>query len=126
MNRMLTILLLALAAGCASVKRIPMDGNSRVEGGLQPIETVEISNTCWYLFACLPIASGEPDAPNEFGCRVFRNSVNLENQLRMLQREVDQKGARRAINVTTLTTDEDLLLLLLVRGNIHTSAVLVK
>ena len=117
---------LALAAGCASVTVCDQVGGVKVEAGLTPIETVEVSNMCWSFLCCLPIASGDIGNPNGHTCDWFTDTAKVENQLKMLQAEADRVGAKRAVNVTTLTTDEDFFLFLFLRNKIHTSAVLVK
>lgn len=126
MRQLVYLLVLSLVTGCATVNRIPMDARVRVEGGREPIETVEISNTCWHLLSLIPIASGNPDNPNGFGCRVFQNTLTLNGQRRMLEAEVARVGATKALNVTTLSTDETCFLILFLREKLHTSAVLVK
>lgn len=122
----LSVPALSLFFGCASVNVSDRVGNVKVEDGLTPIETVEVSNMSWMFLVGLPIAGGDVDNPNGHTCDWFTRSSTLENQLKMLQAEADRVGARRALNVTTLTTDEDFFLFLFLREKIHTSAVLVK
>ena len=50
----------------------------------------------------------------------------VENQMKMLEAEVRRTGARKAINVVTVSTDETAFLFLLMREKLHTTAVLVK
>ena len=126
LSRLLAMAALALSAGCASVSVSDDVGGVRVEGGLEPIESVEVSNTTWLFLACLPIAGGDVDNPNGHTCDWFSDTATTANQLKMLQAEADRVGARRALNVTTLTTDEDFFLFVFLRNKIHTSAVLVK
>lgn len=123
-------LLLSLAAvvvtGCATVSRVPCEGSVCAEDGLTPVETVEISNTCWFFLACLPIAGGDVDDPNGWTCSPFSDTATLENQMKMLQAEAERVGAKKAVDVTTLTTDEDVFLFVFLRDKIHTSALLLK
>jgi len=126
MTRLATLFLLALTVGCATVNRVPMTDKTRVEGGLEPIETVEISNTCWYFLSCLPIASGDVEAPDSWGSKWFRDTLTLDSQMKMLKDEIVRTGARRAVNVSTLATDEDCFLFVFLREKMHTSAVLAK
>ena len=126
MNRLCALLVLTFVTGCATINRIPMDARVRVEDGREPIETVEISNTCWHFLSFLPVASGNPDNPNGFGCCCFRNTLTLGNQFRMLQKEAERVGAGKVLDVTTLTTDETCFFILFLREKIHTSAVLAK
>ena len=116
----------ALLCGCSSVKRISDFRGVKVEDGLEPIEVVDVYNTNWLLLSLLPIASGDPDNPDGWTTCFFRNTVTVENQLKMLENEARRVGASRAVNVTTSSTDESAFLILFLREKYHTSAVLVK
>lgn len=118
---------LALAlCGCSSVKRITDFHDIKVDDGLVPLETVDIYNSNWLLLSLLPIASGDPDNPDGWTTCFFRNKATVENQIKMLENEAKRVGASRAVNVTTTTSDESVLLILFLREKCHTSAVLVK
>ena len=118
---------LALAmCGCSSVKRLSDFRGVKVDNGLEPIEVVDIYNTNWLLLSLLPIASGDPDNPDGWTTCFFRDKATVENQIRMLEAEAKRVGARRAINVTTVSTDEAAFLVLFLREKYHTSAVLVR
>ena len=112
--------------GCSSMKRISDFRGVKVDGGLEPIETVDIYNSNWLLFSLLPIASGDPDNPDGWTTCLFRNKATVENQIKMLENEAKRVGASRAVNVSTTTTDESVLSILFLREKYHTSAVLVK
>ena len=120
------VLAFAMATGCSTVSRVPCEGGAFAGDGLTPVETVEISNTCWLFLACLPIASGDVENPDGWTCSMFSDTATLENQMKMLQAEADRVGAKKAVNVTTLTTDEDFFLFVFLRDKIHTSALLLK
>ena len=120
-------LIIALAlCGCSSVKRLSDFRGVKVADGLEPIELVDIYNTNWLFLSLLPIASGDPDNPDGWTTCVFRNQATVENQIRMLEAEANRVGAKRAVNVTTTSTDEEAFLILFLREKYHTSAVLVK
>ena len=123
-----TILLFALAAcaGCTtSITRLPPPTALRT-ADVVPIEAVEISNANLLLLSLLPLASGDPDAPNAGAFRWFTDTLSVANQVQMLEAEAARVGATRAVEVTTLKTDESLLFFLLQREKMHTSAILVK
>ncbi len=127
----LTVIVAALflalgGTGCATVRRMDDCRGVKVEAGQEPIEAVDICNTNWLLLSLLPIASGDPDNPDGWTTAFFRNTVTVENQMRMLEDEARRVGARQAINVATISSDESVFLLLFLREKIHTSAVLVK
>ena len=122
-----SIFLLRLAcAGCATIRRATDYHGSRIENGERPIETVEIENTAWLLFKFIPLGSGDPSNPDKFGCRLFRNSVSLQNNLDMLQSEMKRVKAGRVVNLTSRKTDETIFVILLTRHAYHTSAVLLR
>ena len=113
-------------AGCATIKNANDYHGMGVEGGEPPIETVEIENTGWLLFKCIPLGSGDPLRPNECSCRFFMNTVTLQNNLKMLENEMERVGAKRVANLTSRKTDESMFIILLSRRAYHTSAVLLK
>ena len=123
----LVIAVLAVSLfGCSSVRGITDFRGVKVEDGVEPIEVVDIYNTNWLFLSLLPIASGDPDNPDGWTTCFFRDKATVENQIRMLEAEAKRVGASRAINVTTVSTDEAAFLLLFLREKFHTSAVLVR
>lgn len=123
--------LIALAAaltlsGCATINTGNDYHGVRVEGGEAPIETIEIENTGWLLFRCIPLGSGDPLQPNRKTCRFFRNTVTLQNNLEMLEDEMERTGSTRVVNLSSRKTDESLFIIFLTRRAYHTSAVLLK
>ena len=125
--RGLAIAILAVSLlGCSSVRGIADFRGVKVEDGVEPIEVVDVYNTNWLLLSLLPIASGDPDNPDGWTTCFFRDKATVENQIRMLEAEAKRVGAGRAIDVTTVSTDETAFLFLFLREKIHTSAVLVR
>ena len=108
------------------MKRITDFRGVKVEDRVEPVELVDISNTNWLFLSLLPIASGDPDNPDGWTTCFFRDTVTVENQVRMLEAEARRVGASRAINVATVSTDEEALLILFLREKFHTTAVLVR
>ncbi len=115
----------SLLCGCASVHVAEDFHGVRVEEGLDPIETVEITNSGWLLFMCIPLASGDVSRPNEMSTRFFARTVTLENNMKMLSEEMARVKAKKIANLTSRYTDENVLLILLKRRAYHTSAVLL-
>ena len=126
MKRLALCIVAAALGGCATVDRL--DGNlcKKSYDGMVPQEAVQVMNTNWMLLSLIPIASGNPDKPNECSCRWFRNTVTLDNQLRMLDAEARRAGACRADNIMSDSSKERVFFFLLKREKLHTSAVLVK
>ncbi|MBQ6915002.1 MAG: hypothetical protein IJQ65_04715 [Kiritimatiellae bacterium] len=116
----------ALLSGCATIDSLDCVRHAPVEGGMTPVENVQVMNTNWKLLSCIPLASGDPAQPNTVACRMFRNTVTLQNQLDMLEAEARRTGAKKAVDVTTEYSNERVLFFLLLREKILTSATLVK
>lgn len=104
-----------LLAGCASV-RISSKGDRTM---------VDINNTGWYLLNLIPLASGDPHDPNGCSCMLFRRTVTLENNMKLLDYAVRKTGADSFGSVVSYTTDESVLFILLKRHVCHTSAELI-
>lgn len=116
----------AALAGCATIKRANDYHGALMENGETPIETIEIENTCWLLFAFLPLGSGNPYAPDVCSYTFLQDTATLDNNLMMLKDEANRVNAKRVLNLTSRVTNESLLLFLLTRKACHTSAVLLK
>lgn len=126
MKRVLGALVVAALCGCSTtLTRLPAPKGLH-EPNVQPLSTVEVSNASLLFLSFLPIASGDPSAPNSGACTWFEDTTTVESQLKMLDDEAARIGATRAVDVTTLRTDESLFFFLLQREKIHTSAVLVR
>ena len=128
MNRFAAFALLSLllAAGCTTYRATSVFNGVNVDGGRHPVETIEIANTGWFLFTCLPLASGNPDKPNRNSCRWFTNTVTLSNNIEVLERHMREKGVTEVANLTSHCEDEKYLIFLLARRAYRTSAVLLE
>jgi len=124
--RVFPILAILCASGCALVTRLPSEPGAKTQEGEEIVETVQVMNSSWSLLCLLPLASGDVDSPDCVSCLPFRDSVNLENQVKMIEAEAKRCGASCAKHVVTYEDDEDVFLLLLLRRKIHTSAILVR
>ena len=101
-------------SGCASVDYSDASGRTMVD----------ITNSGWYLFNFIPIASGNPDCPNESDCRFFKETTTVENNGKMLDFATERK-AKSIKSIKSSWTDESVFIILLKRHVIHTSAELV-
>ncbi len=116
MKRLAFLLLAALlAGGCATVHYSDEGGKTMVD----------VANTGWYLFNLIPLASGNPEAPNEVGFKLFRQTTTLQNNVRLLDYAATERGASDIKAVSTFTSDESVFIILLKRHIIHTSAELI-
>lgn len=126
MKKTAFMFLAAFAAGCTTVQYTTVYNGVKVDNGRTPIATVEIENSGWFLLGFIPIASGNPEKPDCCSCKIFRNTVNLENNYRVLERKAQDAGADSIANLTSHWTDESAFVILLKRRACHTSAVLLK
>ena len=126
MKRLAFCAVAAVLGGCATVDRLDGKLCEKTYDGMVPVEVVHVMNTNWRLLACIPLGSGNPEIPNRCKCRMFTNTVTLDNQLRMIEAEAKRVGAKRAVDVTSDSSKESVLFFLLKREKLHTSAVLVK
>ena len=115
MKHALAALLAASLCGCATVRYCDVGGKTMVD----------VTNTGWYLLNVIPIASGNPDAPNECSCKLFRQTTTLANNTRLLDYAMAERSATGLKTVTSYTADESVLFVLLRRHACHTSAELV-
>ena len=127
-NRLIPLFAAAalFACGCTTVLKSKEFGDVKTDGGSTPVAAVEIENSVWLLFNFIPVASGSPDHPNRNKCKLFRNTVNLENNMKVLQSEMVQEEVTKVANLTSHYSEESYLFFLLARRACHTSAVLVK
>ena len=102
-------------SGCASVDYSDAGGRTMVD----------ITNSGWYLFNFIPIASGNPDRPNESDCRFFKETATVENNVKMLDFAATERKAKSIKSIKSSWTDESVFIILLKRHVIHTSAELV-
>ena len=122
----LAVAVALLASGCTTVLKSKEFGNVKVDGGTTPVAAVEIENSVWLLFNFIPVASGSPDHPNSYRCKLFRNTVNLPNNMEVLRAEIASEGVSEVVNLTSHYADEKYLFFLLARRACHTSAVLIQ
>ena len=114
------------ACGCTTVLKSKEFDDVKTDGGSTPVAAVEIENSVWLLLNFIPIASGSPDHPNLNRCKLFRNTVNLPNNMKVLQSELELEGVTTVTTLTSHYLEENYLFFLLARRACHTSAVLVK
>ncbi len=106
----------AATCGCSTVKVCSEGGHTMCI----------IENSGWKMLNLIPIASGDPHHPNENSCRIFRNTVTLENNMKMLDWTMRKYGATGVKNLTSHMTDEQVFIMLFKRYTYHTSAELTR
>lgn len=96
-----------------------------VDGRQDPLCTIEIENTGWFLVYSIPLICGNPHYPNDNDYRLFHNTVTVENNINALKKEMERRGTIRVANLYSRTKSEPYFLVLY-RRECHTSAVLLK
>ena len=124
--RTFAFLILLCAGGCASVRMTSAYNGVRTDGGYKPFATVSIENTGWFLFNAIPLASGNPDRPNEDDWHFFRNTVTLDNNMKMLDETMARHGATRFNHLTSHLKDDFYYFFILYRRTCQTSAVILR
>ena len=99
MKRLAFALFAAMLAGCCSVK-ISRDGGK---------DLVEVKNCGWKLLGLVPLASGNPEEPNNECCLLFTDSVFLDVNMMLLDDAMRKHGYRSFRNISTHTTRENAL-----------------
>lgn len=124
--RTLALLLLLCAVGCASVQTTRAFNGVKVDNGYTPLATVSIENTGWFLFNCIPLGSGNPDRPNYTDWHIFRNTVTLDNNMKMLDATMTLHGATCFEHLTSHLKDDFYYFFILYRRTCQTSAVILR
>ena len=104
----------AASSGCSTVSVCTEGGHSMCI----------IENSGWKMLNFIPIASGNPDHPNERSFKLFRNTVTLGSNMKMLDWTMRKYGATGVRNLTSHMTDEQVFIMLFKRYTYHTSAEL--
>lgn len=107
---------LLLLSGCCSY-------TISKEGGR---DMIHVQNVGWKLFCCIPIASGDPEYPNEQVTIWFCDSLMLEVNMMILDEAMAKKGYRRTKDLTSYKDEEVAFPLLLKRYTYNTSAELLR
>ena len=100
-----------LACGCVTVSE-----NYLADKSL----SVEVTDSGWYLFGCVPVVSGNPDGSWPHW---FTDDLNPKTTLKVLDRVIARKKPERIGPVVTRRQDENVLILI-TRTSYHTSAVI--
>ena len=74
MKMIFALFLAIILTGCATVETSDVGGR----------HMVVVSNSGWYLFNLIPIASGNPEKVNKVSCSLFSETATLENNYKML------------------------------------------
>ena len=112
----LALLILLAATGCSSYEICTSGGKTMCY----------IENSNWALFNVFPIASGDYLHPNENASVWFTDTVELKNNIYILDRAMTTHKYRNVKDLCSYKSDEVVIPLLFIRHIYHTSAELTK
>ena len=115
MKMIFALFLAIILTGCATVETSDVGGR----------HMVVVSNSGWYLFNLIPIASGNPEKANKVSCSLFSGTATLENNYKILDDIIKSSGAKSVKSLKSFWSDESILVILMKRHVIHTKAELV-
>lgn len=115
-----------LASGCLTSEVSHAPDGVPGDGGEEHMMTVEIENTGWFLFDCIPIACGNPGGLDKCSTSVFSDTLSLQTNIDALGRILEREGAYSIGTLASHEESEYVLIFLLSRRAVHTSATLMK
>jgi hypothetical protein len=119
-------LLLLCGAGCLTTQLSEAMRGSVGPGGCRHHLTAEVCNTGWFLFDYIPLVCGNPSFPDKASCRFFTNTLNLQNNLQVLDEIIARENGTVIGSVTSHQEGEGFLVFLVTRRSYHTSATLLR
>ena len=122
MKSRLPNLLVAICAAAMSAATGCVTVDTASDGG---VDMVVVENEGCFLFSCIPLLTGDPEYPNQEVCVMFRNTLNLDTNIRLLEEEAERHGAKGISHVVSRWIDDPIIYLLLKRKVLQTSAQLV-
>ena len=106
----------AVIAACLACGCVTVNENYLADKSL----SIEVTDSGWYLFGCVPVVSGNPDGKWPHW---FTDDLNPQTTLKVLDRVIARRKAERIGPVVTRRQDENVLVLI-TRTSYHTSAVI--
>ena len=89
-------------------------------------EMCYIENSGWKILNFIPIASGDPDFVNQNQSLWFEDTVTLDTNMKLLEREMKKHGSTAYRDIISYRSEEQVFILLLKRHTLHTSAEILK
>ena len=90
---LLVIIACILMNACATTQVSTEFPNGAKVNGKEAIAIVAAENYGYYLFGCLPLFAGDPEYQNENTLTFFEDTVNLDNNLKMISNEAKKFDA---------------------------------
>lgn len=121
-----TLLLSFASAGCMTTQMSDVMKDVPSDGGARQKMTVEVRNTGWFLFDCIPLVCGDPKGPDAVATRFFTDTLTLQSNLDVLGKIIEQNDGYRLGSVSSHEEGEGFLVFIVTRRSFHTSATLMR
>lgn len=89
----------ALLAGCATTETTKALSGTVSVNGCETTGTICAENYGYYLFSVVPLFAGNPEKPNQTSMCFFKDTVNLENNKKMIDKEAKKLGGGMLCNL---------------------------
>lgn len=100
MKKFCIMLSAALLCGCATTQT----ANVYTTSADRPAKTaISAENYGYYLFSVIPLFAGNPDRPNDVSMKFFSDTVNIENNQKMIFKEAEKLGDGTLSNINNTT-----------------------
>ena len=86
------IFLCLFMAGCTTVQKSETFPKINELSPIQPVASVVVENYGYYLFGIWPIWCGDVENPNSASCDWFTDTVTIDNNVKLIQKEADSYG----------------------------------
>jgi len=100
-SKVFFLLLMGFASGCATVQTARRFDGIRLDGDKTPIATIAVENYGYYLFGIYPLIGGDPKYPNAITCKIFEDTVTVQNNLQMLAKTARLRNGSSLAHVKT-------------------------
>ncbi len=89
----------ALLAGCATTETTKALNGICTVNGCETTGTICAENYGYYLFSVVPLFAGNPEKPNQTSMCIFKDTVTLENNKKMIDKEAKKLGGGMLCNL---------------------------
>lgn len=86
------IFLCLFMVGCTTVQKSEAFPKINELSPIQPVASVVVENYGYYLFGIWPIWCGDVENPNSVSCDWFTDTVTIDNNVKLIQKEADSYG----------------------------------
>lgn len=115
-------------SGCATVQKSETFPKINELSPIQPVASIVVENYGYYLFGIWPLWCGDVENPNSAGCDWFTDTVTIDNNVKLIEREALSYGAESTLGElkTEVETSGSFSAWILWRKIITTSACVYK